>query len=207
MAARRYDVANKPAGSRNGPLGTVAIEILDYLCNLIDFRSGRLEPSLETIMKKLRRSRDAVVRGLKALRNHGFVDWLRRYVPVPADGKGPQMKQASNAYRLSLPDKARACLGRYGDVHPCPEDFEDLQNEKAKLIEEHRAGLGLAQRALFDVGDNAIGRALARLGARMMERESAKQAVSLSRSISEGEGPPREDDNTTSASFRDRTMS
>ena len=111
LAARRYDLAGRQAGRRNGPLGHIAIEVLELLGNLISYRTGRLEPALVTLMRKLRRSRDAVVRALAALRAHGFLDWLRRYEPTEREGRGPQVRQVSNAYRLSLPARAAQLLG------------------------------------------------------------------------------------------------
>ena len=105
LAARRYELATRQPGARSGALGFVALEVLELFGNLVDFRTGRLEPSIETLMRYLKRSRDAVVRALKALRDHGFLDWLRRYVPTGAE-QGPQVKQTSNAYRLFLPKAA-----------------------------------------------------------------------------------------------------
>jgi len=182
LAARRYEIAMKQPGARNGPLGTVALEILDLLANLVDYRTGRLEPSLDTMMRKLRRSRDAIVRGLAALRSHGFVDWLRRYTEAEsAGGKGPQVKQTSNAYRLVLPSRARAFLGRYGEASPVPDDRQPADAERAASLEEYRAALPLDQLALFEVGDNPIGRALARLGRNIsFQRESAQRTESRS---------------------------
>ena len=68
LAARRYELAGRPAGRRNGPLGHVGLEVLELLGNLVSFRTGRLEPSLDTLTRLLRRSRAAVVRALRALR-------------------------------------------------------------------------------------------------------------------------------------------
>ncbi|MCA0422561.1 MAG: helix-turn-helix domain-containing protein, partial [Proteobacteria bacterium] len=112
LAAKRYELAQRQPGERSGPLGSVAIEVLELFANLVDFRTGRLDPAIDTLMGKLRRSRDAIVRALKNLRAHGFLDWMRRYVPTGNEGRGPQVKQTSNAYRLSLPARARQFLGR-----------------------------------------------------------------------------------------------
>ncbi len=43
VLAKRYEKLRKEAGKKNGPLGTVAIEVLEYMVNLIDHRTGRLE--------------------------------------------------------------------------------------------------------------------------------------------------------------------
>jgi hypothetical protein len=186
LAARRYEVTGKAAGSRNGPLGGVALEVLDYLANRIDYRTGRLEPSLDTMMRVLRRSRDAIVRALKALRAHGFVDWLRRYVPT-GNESGPQVQQTSNAYRLSLPARALRLLGRFGQPAPLPDDYSHRQEIEAAEIEAHKATLASDELALFVVGDNPLGQALAALGRSIKKRESAKRSESEPRFISKGE--------------------
>ncbi len=91
--------ARKP--ERRTARSVVAIEVLEYMVNLIDHRTGRrLEPSIATLMQKLNRSRDAIWKALNALRQHGFIDWLRRYVPTNREGSGPQVQQTSNAYGL-----------------------------------------------------------------------------------------------------------
>lgn len=188
LAAKRYEVANKPAGSRKGPLGAVALEVLELLANLVDYKTGRLEPSIDTIMRKVRRSRDAVVRALQALRQHGFVDWLRRFVPVEdAEGrKGPQVKQTSNAYRLSLPERAKALLGRYGTPAPLPEDREQADAERAAQLAEYAPAGVAAQLELLEAADggNPVLRSLARLGRNLLkQRESVKRTESGSESI------------------------
>jgi hypothetical protein len=180
LAAKRYELAERQKGERTGPLGSVAIEVLEFFVNLVDFRTGRLEPSLDTIMGKVRRSRDAVVRALKALRAHGFLDWLRRYEPTGREGSGPQVQQASNAYRLSLPEKALRLLGRFGKAPPPPEDHVAAQEARAGELDAYRKALPLDELARFEAGDTALGRALAALGKSMQERESAKQTESPS---------------------------
>lgn len=71
LAAGRYELALRGKGKRSGPLGSVAIEALEYFVNPVDFR-----------IRRLNRSRDAIVRVLKNPRAHGFLDWLRRYAPT-----------------------------------------------------------------------------------------------------------------------------
>lgn len=180
LAAKRYELAERQKGERTGPLGSVAIEVLEFFVNLVDFRTGRLEPSLDTIMGKVRRSRDAVVRALKALRAHGFLDWLRRYEPTGNEGRGPQVQQASNAYRLSLPEKALRLLGRFGKAPPPPDDHAAAQAARADELDAYRKALPLDELALFEAGDNPLGRVLAALGKSLQQRESAKQTESPS---------------------------
>lgn len=177
LSARRYDLVGRRTGRRNGPLGHVALEVLDLLANLVDFHTGRLEPSYDYLAAKLRRSRAAVARALKALREHGFLDRLRRYEETGQEGqRGPQVRQVSNAYRLSLPARALRLLGRIMQPAPLPDDVAQAQEERAAEREAHKVALPLDELPLFEVEDARLGRLLAELGRKVRERESAKQA-------------------------------
>lgn len=184
MAARRYELAGRQGGARNGPLGHVAIEVLELLANLVDFRNGRLDPSIDYMMAKLKRSRDAIVRALAALRTHGFLDWLRRFEPTGNEGRGPQVRQVSNAYRLSLPRRAMAMLGRYFRSPPAPDDHTHARETQAAEIETYRATLSEVERTRMDVDpDDPLGAALLRFAearASRTERESVRQTESRS---------------------------
>jgi len=176
LAARRYDLAGRQAGRRNGPLGHVALEALELMANLVSFRTGRLDPSLDTLTRLLRRSRDAVVRALKALRAHGFLDWLRRWEPTGREGSGPQVRQASNAYRLGLPARALRLLGRLMQPPPLPDDVTQAREERQAEVVAHKAGLPLDELALFEVQDEGLAGLLASLGRQVAARESACRA-------------------------------
>lgn len=179
-AAKKYELQERAAGSRRGPLGSVAIEILELFAHLVDKKTGRLEPSLEYLMRTLKRSKDAIHRALKALRAHGFLDWLRRYVPTGAD-TGPKVQQTSNAYRLSLPARAVRLLGRVFQQSPLPDDFSHARQEKAAQIEQHKASLSLAELPLFMIEDEALAASLSRMGAAIAarkERESVNRSES-----------------------------
>lgn len=178
LAARRYELVGRQAGQRSGPLGHVAIEVLELLANLVSYKTGRLEPSIDYLMEKLRRSRDAIVRALAALRTHGFLDWLRRYEPTGRTGRGPQVRQTSNAYRLYLPALARRLLGRLGQGAPLPDDFAHAREVRKAELEVYRASLPLDQLALFEVEDDELAKVLARLGRVIQERESVGRTES-----------------------------
>ena len=182
LAARRYELAGRRAGERSGPLGGIALEILDLMANLVQFRNGRLDPSIEYLMGKLKRSRDAIVRALKALRSHGFLDWLRRYVPT-GNETGPQVQQTSNAYRMSLPQRAAALLGRWRHPAPLPDDFSHAQAAKAGELDAYKASLAPVELVAHVVEDEGLADALTRFlqaAADRKERESAKQTESRS---------------------------
>ena len=180
-AAEIYNEAGlHEKGERSGPLGSVALDVLRLFVNLIDFRTGRLEPSITTIMDRLGRSRDTIVRALKNLRAHGFIDWLRRYEPTGNEGRGPQVQQTSNAYRLSLPEKARQFLGRFGKAPPLPADHGQDQQAWSEAIDAYRKALPLDERTQLDAGDSPLGQTLVRMAKTFMKRESDNQTESPS---------------------------
>ena len=159
-------------------MGHIALEILELLANLVSYRTGRLEPSVAFLMQKLRRSKSAIYDALHALKAHGFLDWLRRYEPTGQEGRGPQLRQTSNAYRLSLPARALRCLGRHLQAPPLPDDVQSTREIHAHEVAAHRASLSLEELPLFEVEDDRLGQLLAGLGRAVQERESARRSES-----------------------------
>ena len=187
-AAEIYNEAGlRQKGERSGPLGSVALDVLRLFVNLIDYRTGRLEPAISTIMDRLGRSRDTIVRALKNLRAHGFIDWLRRYEPTGNEGRGPQVQQASNAYRLSLPEKARQFLGRFSKAPPPPADHGQDQQAWSEAIDAYKTNLPLDERMQLDADDSPLGKALVMLAKCVMKRESDNQTESHSHLYLKGE--------------------
>ena len=178
LAAERYERMTRQSGQRIGKLGGVALEVLRELLRLIDYKTGRLDPSITTLCERIKRSRDAVVRALANLRNAGFLDWLRRYEPTDNEGRGPQVQQASNAYRLLLPALALKLLGRFASPPPVPDDEqarrEAHSNAKTAMIDE----LPLWEQPAHIVEDSRLAEILSRIGRKVVERESAQQTES-----------------------------
>lgn len=165
-AAERYDLTKRAKGQPQGPIGPVGLEVLREMLRLVDHATGRLDPSIDGLAARIRRSRDAVWRALKALKAHGFIDWIRRYVPAPTVGEaGPQVRQTSNAYRLTLPATAKALLGKTTRP-PVPDDHE------------HRRKAIVAMLRSMEFDANGLGDAFDRLGRLVRERETARQTES-----------------------------
>lgn len=183
LAARRYELATRAHGRRNGALGHVALELLELLGNLVSFKTGRLEPSVAFLMDRLKRSRDAVVRALQALRTHGFLDWLRRYEPTGCEGRGPQVRQVSNAYRLVLPPRAARLLGVQAEAVPLPDDLAQELEARRQELAALKAALPLDELAALEVDDGPLGRLLAELGRLVQERESGRQTESQTKAL------------------------
>lgn len=164
MAAQYYDRVNKEPGKRNGPLGHVALEILDAMYRVGDARTGRLDPSLDWLMAATRRSRAAIVAALKRLYEHGFVHWIRRKVKVDK-AEGPQVEQFSNAYGLRVPDRVKAIMKALlrGQNAPPPDD--DTARRAADRHDTRRMEDGLPLDEFGSLhADGELGEVLARLG-------------------------------------------
>ncbi|WP_338445976.1 hypothetical protein V5F89_12575 [Pelagerythrobacter marensis] len=119
-------------GARNGALGPIGIEVLDYLYEVVDYATGRLEPAVRTIAEAIGYSYSAVHDALVRLRAHGFINWMRRSKPVeePKPG-GQQVEQASNAYALLVPEGMRKWLSRLVGRATTPE-CEEARRERER---------------------------------------------------------------------------
>ncbi|SLK09721.1 helix-turn-helix domain-containing protein [Novosphingobium mathurense] len=77
--------------------------VLEALLSVMDGKTGRCDPSLDTIAKRSRLSRRTVVRQLDVLRAQNIINWVRRTVKTGnAPGEGPQRQQTSNSYFIDM---------------------------------------------------------------------------------------------------------
>jgi hypothetical protein len=97
------------------------------------------------------------------------------------------VQQASNAYRLSLPEKARQFLGRFGKAPPPPADHGQDQRAWSEAIDAYKQTLPLDERTRLDVDDSPLGQALVSMAKSLMKRESDNQTESPSRFIPIGQ--------------------
>ena len=180
LAARIFEREQRKPGCAKGPLGHIGIDLLELLGNLVDPRTGRLEPSIAYLARTLGRCRQSVVDALKALRKHGFLDWLRRYEETGCEGAGPRVRQVSNAYRISLPSWAARRLRNGGKPPPLPDDVAQELEERAAETAAYKAALPLEALAVLQVEDSLLGRLLANMGRHVQGRESARQTEAIS---------------------------
>lgn len=128
------DQERKKGGGRT--LGLHGLRVLETLLGLrgviaVDFRTGRLEPAIDTIARVACVNRGTVIRALARLKAMKILDWVRRTQRTGRDGLfGPQREQISNAYFLTpelLPNRvaqrlrdlvARKRLRRAGTTPP-----------------------------------------------------------------------------------------
>ncbi|WP_159832364.1 replication protein A [Novosphingobium sp. TCA1] len=176
QAAERYERETRQPGQRVGALGPVGLEVFRALLQIIDYKTGRLDPSIKHLCQRLKRSRDAVVRALRNLRDARFITWTRRYVETGAEGRGPQVHQTSNAYRVMLPAAAESLLGRAW--HPAPIS-DDILHAREQFVAERDAmiaALPLSEFVEATIEDNSLGAILARLGAGIDARDQRESA-------------------------------
>src|SRR3546814_11396828 len=112
-----------------------AIELLRELYRIVDYKTGRLDPSIGYLMRQLRRSRAAIVHALARLKEHGFLEWIRRTEPTGNVGFGPQVRQITNAYRFCLPPAARRMVERLVGKGPAPDDDTTSREAAAQEME------------------------------------------------------------------------
>lgn len=104
QTAEEYDRQMKKKGERH-PLGANALRVLKALLWLpgLDFKTGRLEPAIATIQQLTGYARKTVVDALRRLKEHGFLNWVRRTEATGNEpGEGPRVKQATNAYFFDI---------------------------------------------------------------------------------------------------------
>lgn len=184
-AARGLELKSRRArrgdekGVRNGQIGEIGLEVLEYLYRTVDYATGQLDPAVRTIADALERSYSAVHDALKRLREAGFIQWIRRSKPKddPQPGE-PHVEQASNAYALLVPQTMRAWLSRLLGTPPIPECENDRRKADKSAFEAMLEGLSVEGH--FNAqwsGDSLLGETLRNL-ARSIDRREAQHCES-----------------------------
>lgn len=194
QTAQEYDDHLKEFGSRLGPLGDSGIRVLDtLLTRCCDFKTGRCEPAIETIMRYTRYARATVVYALSRLREHGFLDWVRRTRPTGNERhEGPQVAQETNAYFFDLTRLAERALKR----------FRQLLGGRAAVQEERRQKEAAARRET-----ELKATPLSKLGSALMEESDPELAAILDRMGAALEKRASKDANTSSSTCMTQSAS
>jgi hypothetical protein len=169
--AKRFDCQTHEPGKHGGAIGRTALEVFRVLLfEILDYSTGCLEPSYDTIAAKAGVCRRAVADALQRLKALGLLHWQRRSRPEPDGNGGFRLVQETNAYASLPPSQWRGYFepppapppepGTWGDHPPLPDQI-------TQATEEIRAQPG-AHRTMFamldaDPGDQLAG-ALARFG-------------------------------------------
>ena len=156
--AREYDQVGKATG-RWGPIGTHTREVLYALLDLVDFRTGRLEPSYDKLVAMTGFARSTIGRALRRLRAHGFLDWVRRSRLVDKPDGEVAREQTSNAFVFDLARLPRCVLQR----------FRDLLARRDRAAEGEAAAATPAPPAALTIADPELAATLARVAALLDE--------------------------------------
>lgn len=114
------DWSRRKGGAR--PLGFHGLRVLETLLGrrgtiAVDFKTGRLDPAIETIAHVACLSKTTVIRALAKLRDLGLLSWVRRSQKTGNDGLyGPQREQVSNAYFFTPEGLPARVLQRLRDL-------------------------------------------------------------------------------------------
>ena len=103
--ARRFERQTRQPGRQDGAIGRNGLAVLHALLfDFMNYATGRLMPSHAAIADKAAISVRSVIRGLKALRAAGLVNWVRRCIEAMIDGRFT-LQQEPNAYAVLPPSQ------------------------------------------------------------------------------------------------------
>lgn len=172
-------------GARNGILGQVGLDVLDAMYNrFLDYKSGRLEPSIEAIASVTGYAYSAVHSALVRLRDCGFLHWVRRSRKTDNAGEaGPQVEQIPNAYAMLIPDTIKPMIRHIMTDAPLPDCERARREQHATEFKEMIASISARQfvRDIIGTGDKALSASLDRLAALLDKREEQEREFSSKR--------------------------
>ncbi|WP_292065959.1 hypothetical protein [Brevundimonas sp. UBA7664] len=130
LALEMYREKLRQPGQRWGARGTIsagAIGFYKLMCNIAVRYRGKLDHPVSWFAYKLNVPEKVIHAWKRQLKEHGFLDWRRRYIETGREGiRGPQVEQTTNAYWLSAPKEALQAAEK---VMPPPPD--DIPHEAA----------------------------------------------------------------------------
>jgi helix-turn-helix protein len=171
--ARRFDRQTHTARKHGGTIGRTALAVFYVLLfDFLDYDTGQLDPSYDTIAAKAGVCRRAVAGALQRLKALGLLHWRRRSREDKDAGGGFRRVQETNAYAVLSPSHWRGYHepppppppepGTWGDHPPLPDPITQAQDELRHG--QRRTALGLLDSDPGDDDQAALARQLARLG-------------------------------------------
>jgi hypothetical protein len=142
--ARRFERQTRQPGRQDGALGRNGLAVLHALIfDILNYKSGRLEPSYAKIALKACISVRSVARGLVNLKAAGVLHWLRRCSPSADELGRFRLKQDTNAYAVQpaaqwrgyweLPEPPAPHATSWGATPPLPDQL-------TQAVADRRAG-------------------------------------------------------------------
>jgi hypothetical protein len=174
--ARRFDRQSHIAGKHGGMIGRTALAVLyALLFDFLDFKTGQLDPSYQTIADKAGVCRRTVAAALARLKDLGLLHWQRRSRPEPEAGGGYRQVQITNAYAVLSPANWKGFYEPPPPPPPHPSTWGATPplDPLAEAAGELRQGQPRTALAILDAdpGDS-LAAALARLGRAIIGSQS-----------------------------------
>jgi hypothetical protein len=137
--ARRFERQTRKPGHQDGAIGRNGLALLHALIfDCLNYASGRLDPSYETLARLANISVRSVARGLQKLKTAGVLNWIRRCVESIRDGRFT-LEQETNAYAVLPASQWRGYAapppapppdrGTWGDHPPLPDQLAQAAAE------------------------------------------------------------------------------
>lgn len=121
--ARKWDQDTRTRGRHGGIIGRTGLTVLySLIFDFLNWKTGRLDPSLETIARKAGVSERTVSRVIAKLKALGLINWQRRCETAYSDAGNFLLRQISNAYAIISHSQ---WIG-YRDNDPPPPDAATL---------------------------------------------------------------------------------
>jgi hypothetical protein len=103
--ALAWDARTHEKGKHGGIIGHVGRAMIRALIDFLNFKSGRCDPSLDSLARKTGYCKRAAQNALKLLRRLGMLEWLRRCEDSYDEAGNFRLRQRTNAYRLTPPSQ------------------------------------------------------------------------------------------------------
>lgn len=173
--ARRFERMTRAAaakGRQDGALGRNGLAVLHALIfDFLNYTSGALYPSQESIARAANISARSVARGLAKLKAAGVLNWVRRCAEEWIDGRFT-LRQQSNAYAI-LPDTQWRGYMPEPEAPPPTGDVWGARPPLPSCLEDASAATSHAARVVALALDphDTLASALARIGARIAAKK------------------------------------
>lgn len=103
--ARIWDRQTRAKNKHGGCIGRTGLAVLySLLWDTLNWKTGQLDPSIETIARRANVGRTATINALKRLKKLRIIDWIRRSLGSIDENGEFRLRQLTNAYAVAGPD-------------------------------------------------------------------------------------------------------
>lgn len=104
--ARIWDRQTRAKNKHGGCIGRTGLAVLySLLWDSLNWKTGQLDPSIETIARRANVGRTATINALKRLKKLRIIDWMRRCVRSIDENGEFRLRQLTNAYGVAGPEE------------------------------------------------------------------------------------------------------